>query len=195
MSRESIIDKAYRCIDEIYPDANTLNEGYLPIEAFMGEVVHWVIKSVPLHTLTIRESGSDVLGDVTVDNNNVGRGIIPEDIGRIAYFRAAGWKRPVLEPIYDTDALYRQQMNKVLRGNPTRPVAAIVGANMLEWYTATQDASYVIDFVPFDVDYIPSMLEDIAAWKLAEVVLLSMNDAQAASICTAKVNEHLNILA
>ena len=33
--------------------------------------------------------------------------------------------------------------------------------------------------------------EDITAWKLAEIVLLSMSDAQSASACTARVNELL----
>ena len=48
--------------------------------------------------------------------------------------------------------------------------------------------------MPYAIDYIPTRLEDLASWKLAEIVLMSMSDAQNAAVCTARVNELLQML-
>ena len=193
MSQESIVAKALKCIDEIYPSENTLNEPFYPTEAFIDEMVRWVIDVAPVHELTEREiatgSGS------TTASSGVGRDAVPENFGRLVYFKADGWKRPVFGVITEDDPRYLQQSNKVLRGNPSRPIVAVVeGGKYLEWYTA-KTQQYDCEYVPYAIDYIPTRLEDIASWKLAEIVLMSMHDAQYASICTARVNELLQVLA
>lgn len=197
MSKETIVAKALRCIDEIYPEENTLNEGYFPTDAFINEMVRWVIDIAPTHKLSKRkdlELGSDEV------ESGIGRGFVPDDFGRLVYFKAYDWKRPVFGVISEDDPRYVQQYNKVLRGNPSRPIVTIgynLGDNIrkvLRWYT-TDEADYEGQYVPYSIDYIPDNLEDLAAWKLAETVLMSMSDAQAAAVCTAKVNEHLEMLA
>lgn len=194
-----IVEKALKCIDEIYPSENTLNETYLPTDAFIDEAVRWVIDVVPSHELTIREKFSVTVERVS--NDGVGSGTIDAEVGRIVYFKANDWKRPVFGVITENDPLYKQQSNKVLRGNPSRPVVAMVfedggsgTGRKLEWYTVNNIGFQAIH-VPYSVDSIPSRLYDITAWKLAEIVLMSMHDTQGASICTSKVNEHLEILA
>ena len=188
-----IVLKALRCIDEIYPSENTLNEGYLPTNAFIDEMVRWVIDIVPSHELTKTTSLS--LRDARVDAEGVGSAKV-SDVGRIVYFKAEHWKRPVFGVITENDPRYIQQRNKVLRGNPSRPVVALVdGRTKLEWYTGDDEDNETAKHVPYSIDYIPENLEDLAAWKLAEIVLMSMSDAQAAAVCTAKVNEHLEMLA
>lgn len=194
-----IVEKALKCIDEIYPSENTLNEGYFPTDAFIDEAVRWVIDVVPSHELTIREQLS--VTDARVSDDGVGSGIIDAEVGRIVYFMTNDWKRPVFGVITENDPLYKQQGNKVLRGNPSRPVVALVpgdrgkGANRkLEWYTVNNTGIQAMH-VPYSIDSIPPRLYDITAWKLAEIVLMSMHDTQGASICTSKVNEHLEILA
>jgi hypothetical protein len=48
--------------------------------------------------------------------------------------------------------------------------------------------------VGYDVENVPERAEDLCAWKLAEIVLLSMSDMQNAAVCTARVNELLQQL-
>ena len=188
-----IVEKALQCIDEIYPSENTLNEGHFPTDAFINEMVRWVIDIVPTHELT--KTTSLNLKDANVDAEGVGSAKV-SDVGRIVYFKAAHWKRPVFGVITENDPRYVQQSNKVLRGNPSRPVVALVdGRTKLEWYTGDNEESETAKHVPYSIDYIPENLEDLAAWKLAEIVLMSMHDTEGASICTSKVNEHLEILA
>lgn len=198
MSKDTIVAKALQCIDEVYPYDNTLNEGHFPTDAFINEMVRWVVNIVPSHELTKRE----FLNLTEVETNvDMGGGKLPEEFdGRIVYFKANGWKRAVTNAITEDDARYIQQSNKVLRGNASRPVLAIVNHvgeskdRGVEWYPAA-DTVFNGMYVPYSIDYIPTNLEDLAAWKLAEIVLMSMSDAQAAAVCTAKVNEHLEILA
>lgn len=194
MSKDTIVAKALKCIDEIYPSENTLNEGYFPTDAFIDEAVRWVIDVVPSHELTLRKDLE--LKSSSVGKDGIGSGETPDDYGRLVYFRAYGWKRPVLGAITENDPRYIQQCNKVLRGNPSRPIVAETYRNgntpkkEIEWYT-TNEEDYEGQYVPYSIDYIPATLYDITAWKLAEIVLMSMHDVQSASICTAKVNEHL----
>lgn len=192
MSAESIKGKALKCIDEVYPSADTLNDTYFPVDDFLGEAVRWVIDVVPVHELT-RRADEESDSETTIESG-VGRDSVPQNFGRLVYFKAKGWKRPVFSAITEDDPRYIQQSNKVLRGNPSRPVVAIVnGGTTLEWYTAI-DKEYECQYVPYDVSFIPATLEDITAWKLAEIVLMSMSDAQNAAVCTARVNELLEQL-
>ncbi len=202
--RETILAKALRCIDEAYPDAESITEGYFPLSDFMEEAVHWVIDNAPTHLLTKRitidaefTSEDGVLTAVFKPEETFG-----ENLGaRIVYVKCGDWHRPVLDIISEQNPLYRQQKNKVLRGNPTRPIVVQVGPDItsnkesvkLELYTTDEDYA-IIMAVPYQEDCIPIDLVDITAWKLAEIVLLSMSDVQAASVCTAKVNEHLQQL-
>lgn len=189
-AKDRIVAKALRCIDEVYPSENTINESYLPTDIFIDEVVRWVIDIVPSKELS--KTTDLTLSDRTVDEGVGSAGV--SDVGRIVYFKAGDWKRPVFGTITENDARYIQQSNKILRGNPSRPIVALVkGRTRLEWYT-TESETQEVKHVPYSVEYIPSNLEDLASWKLAEIVLMSMSDVQSASVCTARVNELLEML-
>jgi hypothetical protein len=65
---------------------------------------------------------------------------LPEDFMRLVVFRMSDWYTPATEVITDNDPLYLQQSSRYagVRGNPQRPVVAIVhGATgqMLEFYS------------------------------------------------------------
>lgn len=186
-----IVEKALKCIDEIYPSENTLNEGYFPTDAFIDEAVRWVIDVVPIHEL---EGVAMDFGDISYKDNVAYISQI-SDWGRVIYVKFSDWVRSATI-INSDDILYRQQMNKVLRGNPSRPIV-VRTKNGIEAYTTNASGTAAVDayHVPYSVDSIPSRLYDITAWKLAEIVLMSMHDTQGASVCTSKVNEHLEILA
>lgn len=185
-----IVEKALKCIDEIYPSENTLNEGYFPTDAFIDEAVRWVIDVAPIHEL---EGVAMGFGDISY-KDNVAYMSQNSDWGRVIYVKFSDWVRPATI-INSDDILYRQQMNKVLRGNPSRPIV-VRTKNGIEAYTTNASGTAVEALhVPYNIENIPTRLEDLASWKLAEIVLMSMHDTQGASICTSKVNEHLEILA
>lgn len=193
MSKESIVAKALKCIDEIYPSENTLNETFYPTDDFLEEMVRWVIDVAPVHELTEREDEMN-FGNISY-KDNVAYITQNSDWGRVIYVKFSDWVRPATIINYD-DILYRQQMNKVLRGNPSRPIV-VRTKNGIEAYTTNASGTAAVDayHVPYNIENIPTRLEDLASWKLAEIVLMSMHDTQGASVCTSKVNEHLEILA
>lgn len=188
MSKSTIISKAMRCVDEVSAGSELpMEEGLFPVDEFLGEAVRWVVDSVPAHKLG---EGEELILDSFSISNGVGRGILPDDFARLIYFKASDWKRPVTTPIYDTDPRYMQQGNKVLRGNPSHPVVAICkGGTELEYYTTKVGNSYEAKYMTYSTSYIPAHLEDMISWKLAEVVLLSISDVNAASVCTARIND------
>lgn len=183
----NIKDKALNCMDEIGGGAVS----QFPIDDFFGEAVRWVIDAVPVHHLTT-SSTENTTGLEVKD----GKATLSSDLdGRIVYVKASDWDRPVTKVIYADDILYRQQSNPVLRGNPSRPVVAYDKAlKTIELFT-TKDSNVTVSYVPYKVESIPTSLEDITAWKLAEIVFLAISDAQSAAVCSARVNEQLEMLA
>lgn len=193
MSAENITAKALKCIDEIYPSADTLNDTYFPVEDFLGEAVRWVIDVIPAHIFTEREEIE--LTKLNIESNVAY--ITPAmEIGRIVYFRMPDWVRSA-DIIYEDSPLYRQQKNIVLRGTPLRPIVVRMMDGSIEAYTTKADEPRDTKayHIPYDAEYIPEKAEDLCAWKLAEVVLYSMSDVQNASVCTARVNELLQQIA
>lgn len=194
MSKDTIVAKALKCIDEIYPSENTLNEGYFPTDAFIDEAVRWVIDIVPAHILTIREKirpndGEIEDGVVTWSNSAIGN-------ARIVSFKMNDWARPA-DIIHEDSLIYRQQKNRVLRGTPSRPIAVcMMDGKTIEAYTSNSDTAQdsTVYIVPYNAANIPDRAIDLCAWKLAEVVLLSMSDMQNAPACTARVTELLQQL-
>lgn len=182
-----IKEKALKCMDEI--GGGTVSQ--FPIGDFFGEAVRWVIDAVPVRHLTT--SSTQNTTDLEVED---GKATLSSDLdGRIVYVKPDDWDRPVTKVIYADDILYRQQSNPVLRGNPSRPVVAYDKAKKtLELFTTDKD-TVTVCYVPYDVSNIPTSLEDITAWKLAEIVFLAISDAQSAAVCSARVNEQLEMLA
>ena len=194
MSAENIKTKALKCIDEVYPSADTLNNTYFPVDDFLDEAVRWVIDIVPARILTIRK-------DITPNGGTVKDGVVTwvePAIGnaRIVYLKMDDWARPA-DIIYEDSLIYRQQKNRVLRGTPSRPIAVrMMDGETIEAYTSNSDTPQgsTMYIVPYDAANIPDRAIDLCAWKLAEVVLLSMSDMQNASACTARVTELLQQL-
>lgn len=198
--RDRIISKTLKCIDEVYPEENALNETFYPVEAFLEEAVRWVIDIAPTWRLVEREGLRDSAVEEDWDESGEVYYLKLEDFdGRIVYVKVPSWTRPVFECITENDPRYRQQSNKVLRGNASRPVVALTREDnhlKVELYTIQEGDTPNIEIygTRYDPENIPESLLDLTAWRLAEVVLMSMNDVQAASVCTAKVNEHIQML-
>lgn len=192
--KEYIVAKALQCIDEVYPDSSTSNSINFPTETFFDEVVRWVIDSIPASIFNA-SSSQEAKPTVTSKGYHGEVSILEGDLNsRVLNVYGTGWERPVVDPITDSSPLYKQQKNKVLRGNATRPVAVIIKrSNLIELYPCPTGVT--IKLAKYIVDHIPEVALDVAAWKLAETVLLSISDTSSAAICTAKVNEHLELLA
>lgn len=198
MIKESIIAKASRCIDEVYPSPNDINAPFLPVEMFIGEAAECVIKLVPAHLL-----GPGTRIEINDAEISEGKGVwsLPTTFRRLISFKCKNWARPVLIPIYDTDASYVQQANPYMRGTAQRPVVALCeGESVLEFYPAVEGATAAMRYFGFDPqndslwDNIPEKLVPIIAWKTAEAVLTSISSYTAAQACQAKVNELIQAL-
>lgn len=198
MIKESIIAKASRCIDEVYPSPNDINAPFLPVEVFIGEAAECVIKLVPAHLLG---PGTRIeINDAEISEGK-GAWTLPTTFRRLISFKCKNWARPVLIPIYDTDASYVQQANPYMRGTAQRPVVALCeGESVLEFYPAVEGATAAMRYFGFDPqddslwDNIPEKLVPIIAWKTAEAVLTSISSYTAAQACQAKVNELIQAL-
>lgn len=193
--RESIIAKALQCIDEIYPMSNdTYNDAFFPVEKFYEEAIRWAVDNAPsrilgegttLPTIGINKEG--MFNDVVVLD------ISQHSFGRLLRFMLKGWKtKPLI--IYDTDARYAQMANPVLRGKPSHPIVAICdNKTRLEAYSMPATAEEVkvasATYMPYDAEYFTIDMADIAAWRLAELVFLSISDANSATICASHLQE------
>lgn len=193
--RESIIAKALQCIDEIYPMSNdTYNDAFFPVEKFYEEAIRWAVDNAPSRILgegttlpTIGINTEGMFNDVVVLD------ISQHSFGRLLRFMLKGWKtKPLI--IYDTDARYAQMANPVLRGKPSHPIVAICdNKTRLEAYSmpATAEEAEVAfaTYMPYDAEYFTIDMADIAAWRLAELVFLSISDANSATICASHLQE------
>lgn len=91
------------------------------------------------------DSGKAFAGTIGwIDKPGVGAGMItlPDDFMRLICFKMSDWKTSVTDPIGETDPEYLMQSSPVaaVRGNPSRPVVAIVHGPeglRLEFYSCT----------------------------------------------------------
>lgn len=188
MGKDTIIAKALKCIDEVFPlSSGAYNDGFFPIEDFYEEAVRWAVDNAPARALGVGVELPTENASVTGTFNDVVVIDISQiPLGRILRFMLEGWKtKPYI--IYDTEPVYAQMSNVVLRGKPSHPVVAICdNRTRLEAYSMPATAEEIkitaATYVPYDAEYFTAQMEDIAAWKLAELVLLAASDANAAAI-------------
>lgn len=91
------------------------------------------------------DSGKPLGGSITfAEEVGKGRGRmqLPDDFMRLVTFKMSDWERAVTEPIAETDPRYLLQSSRFtgLRGNPQKPVVAIVSAPtglVLEFWSCT----------------------------------------------------------
>ena len=195
--KESIVARASRCIDEVYPSPNDINAPFLPIAQFVGEAADWVVRIVPVRALG--KGQPKELDAEIVDGKGVAN--MPESFRRLISFKCDNWRRPVIVPIYDSDVVYIQQSNPYTRGTAHRPVVAICeGETKIEFYPGAQGATATMLYFKFDPEVegdwenIPETLVPVIAWKTAEVVLTSISSTASAQACQAKVNELIQAL-
>lgn len=196
MTKEQLIKKVYRCIDETYPDTTEQDLEEFNIPAFLEEAVRWVVKVVPV----------GALGEGTTHNSLT----LPADFLRLLEFKMDGWKVPVTEAFSQNNPKYWQQQNPALRGGNSRPLVFLVnGETELEPYPyyekevekedGTKDTVPAIETLrvfkmPTDYTDYPDKLLDVTAWKVAELVFSMMQDANGVSVAQAHIQQILPTL-
>ena len=191
--RRVIIEKAMKCIDEVYPGDNLINVQNFPLDDFIDEAARRIVRSAPLYALG---AGVALMPGRSVTPRPDGSGTVqlPANFLRMIIFRMEGWKRPAII-VRSDHPLYRKQSNPITRGGTEKPVAVIVkGDTELEYYSVPEGTKHRVDearyygFSTVGGGY-PHRLIDATAWQLAALVLSSMNDMQQAGTAQARADE------
>lgn len=98
------------------------------------------------------DSGRALSGSITfAERIGIGRGRmqLPDDFLRLITFKMSDWERAVTEPITESDPRYKLQSSQFagLRGNPQKPVVAIVNEPtglVLEFWSCTGGAGVTL---------------------------------------------------
>lgn len=151
------------------------------------EAVRRVVTEAPTHLL----DGGEPFGDAIFWRSQCsGWTLLPEDFMRLVIFKMSDWERPVYEPITAADPQYQLQFSryKGLRGNPQKPVVAIVSraeGRALELFScksqnATVEQAVYIPLPKVDCDggiNIPERCYMSVVYEAASLVLATIGNA------------------
>ena len=164
------------------------------IRSKIVEGVRRAITDAPIHLL----DGGVPFGDAVYWRNQYsGWVMLPDDFMRLLVFKMSDWERPVYEPITAGDPRYELQFSryKGLRGNPQKPVVAIVSrmeGRVLELYscnddTATVEQALYMPLPSIDEDggiMIPERCYTSTIYQIAALVLATIGQKDFSSVMT-----------
>lgn len=170
-------------------DSDTLSQAEL-IESKIVDAARIILSDAPEDMV----EGTSCTNDVTWTDNNgyyAGNMVLPTDMLRILSVKAEGWNRPA-EIISESDDVYKYQNCKYgVRGNPERPIAAIVhtaNGKSIELYTSKkQDATLAFIYVQVpsitteQKISLPSVLKDAILYMAGYLTCISLGDTDTAS--------------
>ena len=170
-------------------DSDTLSQAEL-IESKIVDAARIILSDAPDDMV----EGTSCTNDVTWTDRNsyyVGKMVLPTDMLRILSVKADDWNRPA-EIISESDDAYKYQNCKYgVRGNPERPVAAIVhtaNGKSIELYTSKKNDA-TLAFIYVQVPSIttehkislPSVLKDAILYMAGYLTCISLGDNDTAS--------------
>lgn len=169
-------------------DTLTLND---IIGSKVVEAVRRVVTEAPIHLL----EGGVPFGDaVCWRNEGAGWILLPDDFMRLVIFKMSDWERPVYEPITAADHQYQLQFSryKGLRGNPQKPVVAIVSRSegrALELFSCHDQSATVEQaiYMPYpNIDCyggieIPQRCYTSVVYEIASLVLATIGQSDLSS--------------
>lgn len=170
-------------------DSDTLSQSEL-IESKIVDAARIILSDAPEDMV----EGTSCTNAVTWTDSNgyyVGNMILPTDMLRILSVKAEGWNRPA-EIISESDDAYKYQNCKYgVRGNPERPIAAIVhtaNGKSIELYTSKKQ-DVTLSFIYVQVPSItseqnislPSVLKDAILYMAGYLTCISLGDTDTAS--------------
>lgn len=170
-------------------DSDTLSQAEL-IESKIVDAARIILSEAPEDMV----EGTACTNEVTWTDSNgyyVGKMVLPTDMLRILSVKAEGWNRPA-EIISESDDAYKYQNCKYgVRGNPERPIAAIVhtaNGKSIELYTSTKkDATLAFIYVQIpsitteQKISLPSVLKDSILYMAGYLTCVSLGDTDTAS--------------
>ena len=170
-------------------DSDTLSQAEL-IESKIVDAARIILSDAPDDMV----EGTSCTNSVTWTDSNgyyVGDMVLPADMLRILSVKAEGWNRPA-EIISESDDSYKYQNCKYgVRGNPERPIAAIVhtdNGKSIELYTSKKNDA-TLAFIYVKVPSItteqkislPSVLKDSILYMAGYLTCISLGDTDTAS--------------
>lgn len=171
-------------------DSDTLSQAEL-IESKIVDAARIILSDSPEYMV----EGISCTNDVTwTDDSNgyyVGKMVLPTDMLRILSVKAGDWNRSATI-ISESDDAYKYQNCKYgVRGNPERPIAAIVhtaNGKSIELYTSKkQDATLAFIYVQVpsitteQKISLPSVLKDAILYMAGYLACISLGDTDTAS--------------
>lgn len=205
-TRSQIVEKAYKCLDEVYPDtplSSDIDEFH--IEDFVDDAIRFIGRVAPVRALgvgvsfvptTEPQEGENTTSQTDNDSHlRVNPVLLPSGFVRLIAFQMSDWALPVTDALYSDNPRYRQQADPILMGTPKRPVVFICdGDTNLEYYSSTGTIKKAQAFVVSVSANYPEQLSEAIAWKTAELVLSAMNDAQGVQFAQAQLKQLLEAL-
>ena len=170
-------------------DSDTLSQAEL-IESKIVDAARIILSDAPEDMV----EGTSCTNAVTWTASNgyyVGKMVLPTDMLRILSVKVEDWNRPATI-ISESDDAYKYQNCKYgVRGNPERPVAAIVhtpNGKSIELYTSKkQDATLAFIYVQVpsitteQKISLPSVLKDSILYMAGYLTCISLGDTDTAS--------------
>lgn len=158
------------------------------------EGVRRTVTNAPIHLL----DGGVPFGDAVYwRNQHSGWVMLPDDFMRLMVFKMSDWERPVYEPITAGDPRYQLQFSryKGLRGNPQKPVVAIVSrteGRVLELYSCNDDTATVEQSLYYPLPsiddnegiMIPERCYQSAIYQMAALVLATIGQREQSQVMT-----------
>lgn len=171
-------------------DSDTLSQAEL-IESKIVDAARIILSDAPEDMVEGTSCANAVTWTDSNDGYYVGNMVLPNDILRILSVKADGWNRPA-EIISESDDAYKYQNCKYgVRGNPERPIAAIVhtdNGNSIELYTSKKkDATLAFIYVKVpsitteQKIILPSVLKDAILYMAGYLTCISLGDTDTAS--------------
>ena len=161
------------------------------IESKITEGVRLVHSEAPARLL---EEGHSFGDELYWDRRESGHVLLPDDFMRLIAFRMSDWERTVYTAITPDDARYARQSSRLkgIRGNPQKPVAAIVNraeGKALEFFSCKSEDAQVATatYLPYPaidgdggID-ISERCYDAVIYTIAGLVAATFGDVQKAA--------------
>lgn len=170
-------------------DSDTLSQGEL-IQSKIVDAARIILKDAPASMLDGKTF--DGLNTVWAETNGayVGTVYLPSDMIRLLDVKVSDWNRSA-EIITEEDDAYKIQCSRFgVRGNPERPIAALIhnsGNRYLELFTsnsntATVSLTYVgMPFISEGNIVLPETLKDSIVYMAGYLTCISLGDTDTAS--------------
>ena len=202
-TRSNIIEKAYKCLDEVYPDAPLSSDvEEFRVADFVDDAIRFIGRVAPIRALgegisfipeVPKAEGEGAATTTTTTEKDsylrVNPVPLPPGFVRLIAFQMSDWALPITDALYSDSPRYQQQADPILMGTTKRPVVFVCdGGKNLEYYSSTGTIKKAQAFTVGANDY-PEALANVIAWKTAEMVLSAMNDVQAVQFAQAQLKQ------